>query len=276
MSEVLVLVDHVDGAVKKVTLELLTAARALGEPSAVVVGAPGTAGKLKESLASYGAAKVYVAESEDATAYLVTPKVDALAPERLYQKLFALTWQRLAHEKGSSQPRYAFVHGNFALANSAGGRFCGVDSEMKVLAETGCYADFTFPAFGSPAQPRKSNSIYYATDDAGPKSYDRGNDVAVGRPASGDLMIFQGPLVIDCTRGRFEDSRVSKTAKGSKWDCIGQFRQGFLRASLYRYPRKCHRPHPEIYRRLRSVGRAVGGSLHLQPVVPVRNQPIRV
>jgi electron transfer flavoprotein alpha subunit len=79
MSEVLVLVDHVDGAVKKVTLELLTAARALGEPSAVVVGAPGTAGKLKESLASYGAAKVYVAESEEATAYLVTPKVDALA-----------------------------------------------------------------------------------------------------------------------------------------------------------------------------------------------------
>jgi electron transfer flavoprotein alpha subunit len=79
MSEVLVLVDHVDGAVKKVALELLTAARALGEPSAVVVGTPGTAGKLKESLASYGAAKVYVAESEDAAGYLVTPKVDALA-----------------------------------------------------------------------------------------------------------------------------------------------------------------------------------------------------
>jgi electron transfer flavoprotein alpha subunit len=78
MSEVLVLVDHVDGAVKKVTLELLTAARALGEPSAVVVGTPGTAGKLKESLAAYGAAKVYVAESDDAGAYLVTPKVDAL------------------------------------------------------------------------------------------------------------------------------------------------------------------------------------------------------
>ena len=79
MSEVLVLVDHADGAVKKVALELLTAARALGEPSAVVVGTSGTAGKLKESLASYGAAKVYVAESEDAAGYLVTPKVDALA-----------------------------------------------------------------------------------------------------------------------------------------------------------------------------------------------------
>src|SRR3979409_1127450 len=79
MSEVLVLVDHVDGAVKKVALELLTAARALGEPSAGVARTSGTAGKLKESLASYGAAKVYVAESEDAAGYLVTPKVDALA-----------------------------------------------------------------------------------------------------------------------------------------------------------------------------------------------------
>ncbi|WP_433407902.1 electron transfer flavoprotein subunit alpha/FixB family protein [Saccharomonospora azurea] len=79
MSEVLVLVDHVDGEVKKVTYELLTAARALGEPSAVVVGAPGTAAKAKESLAAYGAAKVYAAESDDAGAYLVTPKVDALA-----------------------------------------------------------------------------------------------------------------------------------------------------------------------------------------------------
>jgi electron transfer flavoprotein alpha subunit len=78
MSEVLVLVDHVDGEAKKSTFELLTAARRLGEPSAVVVGAPGAAGKLKESLASYGAAKVYVAESDDAAGYLVTPKVDVL------------------------------------------------------------------------------------------------------------------------------------------------------------------------------------------------------
>jgi electron transfer flavoprotein alpha subunit len=79
MSEVLVLVEHADGEVKKVTYELLSAARQLGEPSAVVVGAPGTAAKLREALASYGAAKVYVAESEDAVSYLVTPKVDVLA-----------------------------------------------------------------------------------------------------------------------------------------------------------------------------------------------------
>ncbi|RJQ71892.1 electron transfer flavoprotein subunit alpha/FixB family protein [Pseudonocardiaceae bacterium YIM PH 21723] len=79
MAEVLVLVDHVDGEVKKVTSELLTAAKRIGEPSAVVVGAPGSAGKVREALAGYGAAKVYVAESDDAANTLVTPKVDALA-----------------------------------------------------------------------------------------------------------------------------------------------------------------------------------------------------
>ncbi|MGW5647871.1 electron transfer flavoprotein subunit alpha/FixB family protein [Saccharopolyspora sp. NPDC003752] len=79
MAEVLVLVDHVDGEVKKVTHELLTAARRLGEPSAVVVGEPGTAGKLTDALAAYGAAKVYAAESAEAAQFLVTPQVDVLA-----------------------------------------------------------------------------------------------------------------------------------------------------------------------------------------------------
>jgi electron transfer flavoprotein alpha subunit len=77
MAEVLVLVDHVEGEVKKSTFELLTAARALGEPSAVVVGAPGTAAKLTDGLAEYGAAKVYVAET-DSTDFL-SPQVGVLA-----------------------------------------------------------------------------------------------------------------------------------------------------------------------------------------------------
>lgn len=79
MAEVLVLVEELDGEVKKVTSELLTAARKLGEPSAVVIGVPGTAAKLKSFLVAYGATKVYVVESDDAAGYLVTPKVDALA-----------------------------------------------------------------------------------------------------------------------------------------------------------------------------------------------------
>ncbi|GAB3681073.1 electron transfer flavoprotein subunit alpha/FixB family protein [Saccharopolyspora tripterygii] len=85
MSEVLVLVDHVAGETKKVTLELLTAARRLGEPSAVVVGEPGTTGKIKDSLAAYGAAKVYAAESVEAESFLVTPAVDVL--ETLARKM---------------------------------------------------------------------------------------------------------------------------------------------------------------------------------------------
>jgi electron transfer flavoprotein alpha subunit len=79
MAEVLVLVEHAEGALKKVSAELITAARVLGEPSAVVVGAPGTAEPLIEGLTAAGAAKIYVAESGDAASYLITPFVDVLA-----------------------------------------------------------------------------------------------------------------------------------------------------------------------------------------------------
>ena len=77
MGEILVLVDHADGDVKKVTLELLTLARRLGEPSAVFVGTGFDAAK--ERLAEYGAAKVYVADGDDVSSYLVGPSVDVLA-----------------------------------------------------------------------------------------------------------------------------------------------------------------------------------------------------
>jgi len=79
MAEVLVLVEHSEGELKKVTAELLTAARALGEPAAVVVGAPGTAGPLVDGLKAAGAAKIYVAESDDVANYLITPYVDVLS-----------------------------------------------------------------------------------------------------------------------------------------------------------------------------------------------------
>jgi electron transfer flavoprotein alpha subunit len=79
MAEVLVLVEHSGGEVKKITSELLTAAARLGEPAAVVVGAPGTAGKLSDRLAAYGAAKVYVAESDQVNQYLTAPIVGVLA-----------------------------------------------------------------------------------------------------------------------------------------------------------------------------------------------------
>jgi electron transfer flavoprotein alpha subunit len=80
MAEVLVLVDlNPTGGVRKTTLESLTAARALGEPSAVVIGAPGAAAAAKDALAEYGAAKVYVAESPEVDDFLVAPKAEILA-----------------------------------------------------------------------------------------------------------------------------------------------------------------------------------------------------
>ncbi|WNG94636.1 electron transfer flavoprotein subunit alpha/FixB family protein [Mycobacterium sp. ITM-2016-00318] len=79
MAEVLVLVEHAEGAIKKVTSELITAARVVGEPSAVVVGKPGTADPLVDGLKAAGAAKIYVAESDEAESYLITPYVDVLA-----------------------------------------------------------------------------------------------------------------------------------------------------------------------------------------------------
>ncbi|MFN8126705.1 MAG: electron transfer flavoprotein subunit alpha/FixB family protein [Candidatus Nanopelagicales bacterium] len=75
MSEILVLVDHADGAVKKVSLELLTLARGLGEPSAVVIGS----GVDTQPLAEYGAATIYVADDGELSNYVVGPKVDVLA-----------------------------------------------------------------------------------------------------------------------------------------------------------------------------------------------------
>jgi len=96
----------------------------------------------------------------------------------------------------SGRAAFAFVHGNWALDNALpDGRWCGVNDELRVLSECGCYADFTLPAAPSPAQTRRINSIYYATDDPQrPKSHDQGEPVRAGGTPHGDLMIVQGPL----------------------------------------------------------------------------------
>ncbi|MFE5122548.1 electron transfer flavoprotein subunit alpha/FixB family protein [Streptomyces sp. NPDC056669] len=76
MAEVLVYVDHVDGAVRKPTLELLTLARRIGEPVAVALGAG--AESTASALAEHGAVKVLTADAPEFADYLVVPKVDAL------------------------------------------------------------------------------------------------------------------------------------------------------------------------------------------------------
>ena len=78
MSEVLVLVDHADGAVKKPTLELIAIAKRLGEPSAVFIGGADKAAAAADAVKAYGAEKVYVVDDADIKGYLVAPKAEVL------------------------------------------------------------------------------------------------------------------------------------------------------------------------------------------------------
>lgn len=107
---------------------------------------------------------------------------------------------------GDHVASYAFIHGDWALDNSrADNAFCGVNSEISVLLETGCYADFTFPAYMMESQPRIVNSVYYVEDDpARPKSHDTGSLVLAGVKDTGrKLLMVQGPLGFYFKKGGF-------------------------------------------------------------------------
>jgi hypothetical protein len=91
--------------------------------------------------------------------------------------------------------RYGFIHGNYALNNSLPhGQNCGVNDELSILQETGCYADFTFPSTVR-SNPAQINSIYYA-DVAlhQPKSYNVGVLARAGAGPQAGLLMIQGPV----------------------------------------------------------------------------------
>lgn len=123
----------------------------------------------------------------------------------------------LCYTDGSDQPRYAFVHGNFALANSAGGYACGVDNEMEILSETGCYADLTMPtAAFHPAQISKVNSLYECALPLNAQApHRKGRDLHLNRPLEKFPIIVQGPLMLDFDKharnrvGRFENAALT-------------------------------------------------------------------
>lgn len=98
--------------------------------------------------------------------------------------------------KHNGRTVFGFIHGNWALANSRpDGRYCGLNNEITLLRDLGCYADFTMPAPGSPTQARLVNTIYWVTDDPlRPRSFDSGVRVRPGVAAKGDLLMIPGPL----------------------------------------------------------------------------------
>ena len=99
--------------------------------------------------------------------------------------------------------RYGFIHGDWALNNSLpDGRFCGVDSELSILQETGCYADLTFPSCGR-SNPVQINRIYYAdVDRHWPKSYATGVLARAGAGPQAGLLMIQGPVRPVLVNGR--------------------------------------------------------------------------
>jgi hypothetical protein len=91
---------------------------------------------------------------------------------------------------------FGFIHGNWSLDNSRGNQFCGNNRELIMLRELGCFADYTFSSIFEVSQPSTVNNIFEATDDDRPKSYDHGTPLRAGVKPEGDLLIFQGPLLL--------------------------------------------------------------------------------
>jgi hypothetical protein len=92
---------------------------------------------------------------------------------------------------------FGFIHGNWTLDNSRpDGKWCGLNGEIALLRDLGCYADFTMPSLPSPTQGRVVNQIYWCTSNADgtPRSFDRGIEATVGGGRRGDLLMLTGPL----------------------------------------------------------------------------------
>jgi hypothetical protein len=161
--------------------------------------------------AGYGEVEVHL-HHEDDTA-------DSLRAQLLAARRLLAAHGLLARDRATGHPAYGFVHGNWALDNShPHGKYCGVNNELAVLRETGCYADFTLPAAPEPMQTRKINSVYYATGVPGrARGHDRGRDVGRGPAPSGALMVIQGPLLLNWRR--------------RKWGLLPRIENGCLQGS---------------------------------------------
>jgi hypothetical protein len=141
--------------------------------------------------AGYGEVEVQLHHDHDTAETLRTRLLD-------YKVLLSSRHGLLSRARTTGEVTYGFVHGNWALDNSRpDGRWCGVNNELDILRETGCFADFTMPSAPSPTQTRKINSLYYAVDEpARPKSHNWGVDVGREPAPAKALLLIQGPLVL--------------------------------------------------------------------------------
>ncbi len=120
-----------------------------------------------------------------------------------FRDILAQEHKCLSRERGNDMPRYAFVHGNWTLGNSARGWCCGVDSEVEILAETGCYVDMTLPSAPDRSQVSRINAIYQCGHPLHERMPHRsGPTLRVGdKPRL--PVIFSGPVAFDWGQRRF-------------------------------------------------------------------------
>jgi hypothetical protein len=136
-----------------------------------------------------------------------------------FKELLAARHGLLCRRRDTGELAYGFIHGNWALCNGRpDGRLCGVNNELVILRETGCYADFTMPSAPDVSQTSKINRIYYAVDRPGrPRSHDTGTDAGTAPPPPGALLLVQGPLLLDWRR--------------RKWGVLPRLENGCLQAT---------------------------------------------
>lgn len=158
-----------------------------------------------------------------------------------FRDILAEKHQLLSRESGLGRARYAFVHGNLALANSASDKNCGVDSEMQILADTGCYADFTLPSAPDESQVPRINAIYQCGHELHERAPHRsGPNLRVGeQPAL--PVLFTGPLVFDWRR-RIRGFPVPRIDTGS---LAGNYPLSLDRLNRWRQARIGVRGRPE-------------------------------
>ena len=128
---------------------------------------------------------------------------------KLRKGLEALMQHGLLSRAADGSPRFCFVHGDWALANShPEGLHCGVPEELRILREMGCIADMTFPSAPSPTQPQRVNEIYYTPSSGDPHTLSEGPLVQCGvaAPSCDDcdqLLLVHGVTALNWSRRKW-------------------------------------------------------------------------
>ena len=189
MSEVLVVIDHADGEVKKPTYELLTIARRLGEPSAVFFGAADKADALVEKVKRYGAEKVYVVDDAELMGYLVAPKAEAMA--------------QLAEKAGSDGGLAAILFPSTFEGKEVAGR-------LAIKIESGLITDAVDVQAADGGAPVTTQSVFAGSFTVTAK-VTQGTPIITVKPNSAAPEEVEGAAAVEAFTPRISDA--AKTAQ---------------------------------------------------------------